>query len=356
MRYGLLLLLVSGLTLVGWTQPLSAASRKKLDNDIRYLVSRHNGYGDYGVAVVDHQGVVSQVKGEQAFPLASVFKLPLLLGILDRQSKNEFPSPSSVLTVSLTDQCIGSGRLKDQGVGATVSVQKACELMMSISDNTATDLLFRKFGTEALDPWLHSLGYKSSQILLTNRQAWLLSLGQVPGWGKTTPESRIARWQKLDRTARLKLAADIERAASSMNLRQFQAIEDASFGTQTSRQDNELAAHLDNKMSAVDLAKMLIALDKGELLDAEHRRRALNILAGQKYHSRLPKKLAPSTQIYHKTGTLSGVRNDAGLLYPQGRQEGVAVVFLSQDLASGASGKADALAAQIAKLVEQAYR
>ena len=91
-------------------------------------------------------------------------------------------------------------------------------------------------------------------------------------------------------------------------------------------------------------------------MDAEHRRRALNILAGQKYHSRLPKKLAPSTQIYHKTGTLSGVRNDAGLLYPQGRQEGVAVVFLSQDLASGASGKADALAAQIAKLVEQAYR
>ena len=356
MRYGLLLLLVSSLTLVGWSQPLSAASRKKLDNDIRYLVSRHNAYGDYGVAVVDHQGVVSQVKGDQAFPLASVFKLPLLLALLDGQAKNEFPSPSSVLSVSLSDQCIGSGRLKDQGVGASVSVQRACELMMSISDNTATDLLFRQFGTDALDPWLHNLGYKSSQIILTNRQAWLLSLGKVPGWGKTTPEARIARWQKLDRAARLRLAKDIEQSASAMSLGQFQAIEDASLGTQTSRQDNELAANLDNKMSALDLANMLIALDKGELLNTAQRRQALNIMAGQKYHTRLPKKLAASTQVFHKTGTLSGVRNDAGLLYTQGRDKGVAVVFLSQDLAPGASGKTDALAAQIAKLVEQAYR
>lgn len=336
-------------------QPLSSASRKKLDNDIRYLVSQHRGYGDFSVAVVDEQGTVSQVSGQTPFPLASVFKLPLLLAILKGQEKGTFPGPSSLLTVTTSDQCIGSGRLSKSGLGATVSVDKACRLMMSISDNTATDLLFRRFGTSKLDPWLHGQGYKSSKILLTNRQAWLLSLGRVPGWGKTSPETRVAKWEKLNRDGQLKLALGIERYAANLSLRKFQAIENASTGTQSGAQDKMLAARLDNKMSALDLAKLLMALDQGNLLSDKKRSQALSILAGQRYHTRLPSKLSPSTDIYHKTGTLSGVRDDAGLLYMKNRNDGVAVVFLSQNLAPGASKKADNLAARIAKLVEKAY-
>jgi beta-lactamase class A len=349
-----LILLFSTQAVLG--QDLTPAARKKLDNDVRYLVSQQSAYGDIAVAVVDSKGVVSQVNGNRPFPLASVFKLPILVATLKKQEDGSFPSSGSLLTVSTNDQCIGSGRLKKQGVGATVSVNKAMRLMMSVSDNTATDLLFRKLGCQNLDPWLKKHGYKSSEILLTNRQAWLLSLGKVPGWGKTTPEQRVKHWERLDRAGRLALAKKIESSAQNMTLSKFQAIENASTGTQTAAQDNLLAARLDNKMSALDLARLLIDLDEGRVLNGASRRTAFDILAGQKYHSRIPAKLSSSTDVYHKTGTLSGVRNDAGLLFTKNADSGVAVVFLSQDIRPGAGSKMDRVAAQIGKLVETAYQ
>ena len=101
------------------------------------------------------------------------------------------------------------------------------------------------------------------------------------------------------------------------------------------------------------VAKMLAALESGKLLGTSGRERALDIMAGQKYHTRLPAKLRPSTVVYHKTGTLSGIINDAGLIYPDANGSGVAVVFLSQNVTSESA--AESLAAQVAKTVEQAY-
>lgn len=336
--------------------PLSEQASQKLNNDIRYLVGQHKNHGRIAVAVVDRHKTHVAINSASAYPLASVFKLPLLVAILSAQEKDAFPSPSSQLTVSLSDQCIGSGQLSNSGVGARVSVDKACRLMMSVSDNTATDLLFRKFGEAKLDPVLHSWGFKSSEIILTNRQAWLLSLGKVPGWAKTTPWQRIKNWTSLSREQQLAKAAAIEEAASSMTLSRFQQIENESLGSQTEAQDRELAARLDNKMSALDLAKLLVSVDEGKILDSSSRKRFLSILAGQKYHTRLPRNLSAQSDIYHKTGTLSGVRNDAGLLYCSGQTEGVAIVFLTQGVSSSSDGKIDRLAGQVAKLVEQAYR
>ena len=350
MRKRLFKIAVAALLLAtpSWAQPLG-----KLDNDLRYLVGRYAKHGDFAIAVVDSEGVKASINSKNAYPLASVFKLPLLLAIISAQEAGTFPSSGSYLTISTSDQCIGSGSLARRGVGAKVTVDEACRLMMSVSDNTATDVLFRKFGEENLDPKLSAWGYKSSEILLTNRQAWLLSLGKVPGWGTTAPEARVSRWKALSRAQRLAKGQEIERAAAEMSLSAFQRIEDGSLGSQTAAQDRLLAAQLDNKMSALDLAKMLAALESGKLLGTSGRERALDIMAGQKYHTRLPAKLRPSTVVYHKTGTLSGIINDAGLIYPDSNGSGVAVVFLSQNVTSESA--AESLAAQVAKTVEQAY-
>lgn len=331
----------------------SAQTPDKLDNELRYLVGRYAKHGDFAVAVVDRQGVRAAVNAKSPYPLASVFKLPLLVGILADQDAGKFPSDGTSLTITTSDQCIGSGSLGGRGVGAKVSVAEACRLMMSISDNTATDVLFRKYGEEKLDTVLHGWRFSSAAILLTNRQAWLLSLGKVPGWGPTSPEQRVQKWKALSRLQKLAKAREIEQSAAGMSLSAFQAIENASLGTQTGAQDRFLAAALDNKMSALDLANMLSKIDRGGILSSGSKARLLEIMAGQKYHSRLPAKLASSTTIYHKTGTLSGISNDAGLMYVDGQQGGIAVVFLSQNVTSESA--ADALAAQVAKTVEKAY-
>lgn len=331
----------------------AAQSPETLDNDLRFLVGRYAKHGSFGVAVVDHQGVRAAINARSAYPLASVFKLPLLVAVLAAQDDGNFPSGATPLTIGLSDQCIGSGTLAKRGVGAQVTVDEACQLMMSISDNTATDLLFRKYGEAKLDQTLAGWGFKSSSILLTNRQAWLLSLGQVPGWGPTTPQQRVERWKALQRAQKLTKASEIEKAAANLSLSAFQRIEDASLGTQTAAQDRLLAAELDNKMSALDLATMLVRVDQGQILSDGSKARLLNIMAGQKYHTRLPAKLSGGTRIYHKTGTLSGIINDAGIMYVGSSPDGVAVVFLSQNVTSESA--AESLAAQVAKVVQDAY-
>lgn len=331
----------------------AVAAGDKLDNDLRYLVGRYSKYGSFAVAVVDESSVRSAINASSAYPLASVFKLPLLVAIKAEQAKGKFPSMQEQLTVSISDQCIGSGSLAKEGVGAKVTVNRACRLMMGISDNTATDLLFRAYGTSKLDPELHSWGYRSSQIILTNRQAWLLSLGKVPSWPATTPQERIDLWDKLDRKQRLAKCQEIERGAKALSLTDFQRIEDSSKDSQSSAEDNKLASSLDNKMSALDLAKLLVDLDSGKLVGKIGRDNILDILAEQKFHSRLPRGLMPTTAIYHKTGSLSGIVNDAGLLFFPGREKGVAVVFLSQNITNEAA--AERLAAEVAKVVEKAY-
>jgi beta-lactamase class A len=349
----LLLAATLWLALPALAQPLAQAAADKLDNDLRFLVGRYAKHGDFAVAVVDSNGVRAAINARSPYPLASVFKLPLLLSILSAQEAGHFPSMETTLTVGQSDQCIGSGSLVHRGLGAQVTVDEAARLMMSVSDNTATDLLFRKYGEEKLDGKLASWGFKSSQILLTNRQAWLLSLGQVPGWGKTTPEARVQKWKALSREQKLARAAEIERAAADLTLSGFQRLEDASLGSQSEAQDRLLAAQLDNKISALDLARMLAALDAGKLLSESGKQTALDIMAGQKYHTRLPARLSSGTTIYHKTGTLSGIVNDAGLIYVPGRESGIAVVFLSQNVTN--EGAAESLAAQVAQAVEQAY-
>lgn len=351
-------LMVSALLLsaLGWTPTAGwAQTPEKLDNDLRYLVGRYAKHGDFAVAVVDGGGTKAAINAKSAYPLASVFKLPLLVAILAAQEDGSFPADSASLTITTSDQCIGSGNLAKRGVGATVSVGEAARLMMSISDNTATDILFRRYGEGKLDTVLRGWGLASSNIVLTNRQAWLLSLGQVPGWGKTTPQERVRNWTALHREQKLSKASEIEKAASQLTLTAFQRIEDASLGSQSAAQDRMLAARLDNAMSALDIATMLIKIDKGELLSASSRQRLWQIMAGQRYHSRLPAKLQASTVIYHKTGTLAGVINDAAIMYPNGvNRPGVAVVFLSQNVTSESA--AEALSNQVAKIVETAYR
>lgn len=350
MRRNLEAWLLAALILAG---PAIAQTPEKLEGNLRALVGRYAKHGDFAVAVVDHTGVRAAINAKSPYPLASVFKLPLLVGILAGQDSGTFPSGGTALTISQSDQCIGSGKLAKRGVGARVTVDEACQLMMSISDNTATDVLFRKFGEEKLDPLLAKWGFPSASILLTNRQAWLLSLGQVPGWGKTTPEQRVQKWTALNREQKLSKAAEIEKAAANLTLAAFQSIEDSSLGTQSQAQDRMLAAKLDNKMSALDLATLLARIDKGQILSSQSRDRLWDIMAGQAYHTRLPAKLDDGTVIYHKTGTLSGIVNDAGILYVNGDTEGVAVVFLSQNVTSESA--AESLAGQVAKMVEDAY-
>nr|WP_281358888.1 serine hydrolase [Flexivirga aerilata] len=109
-------------------------------------------------------------------PLASMVKLFVLVAVAEavRSDRLRWSQP---LTLQATDAAAGSGSLIGRAPGSTVTVQEAARLMMQISDNTATDLLIRTLGQDALAKAVVSTGHshpdRLSPFITIRQDMWL---------------------------------------------------------------------------------------------------------------------------------------------------------------------------------------
>ncbi|WP_162449987.1 serine hydrolase [Phytoactinopolyspora mesophila] len=114
----------------------------------------------------------------------------------------------------------------------------------------------------------------------------------------------------------------------------------------------------DNVTTADDQALLLDLLTGTQLLSEDARRLALDILGRQQFNDRMPARLGPDIVCRHKTGELSGVRHDVGILEFDGRQ--VVLAALSSELADpathsvGTGVAADVIGAAAQAVVENA--
>lgn len=348
----LLLLLLSAPALAAPSE-----REKKLANDVRWLVNQHAQHMRTGVALIHlPSGERVEVDAKAPYPLASVFKLPIMIELARQMQQGEGSlSLETQLVVKESDKCIGSGTLKNVANGTRVSVNRCIELMETISDNTATDMLFKKIGTGSVNRTMHGWGFKSADIFMTNRQAWLLSLGLGPGLTDLEPMAMARRWLSWGREQRHQAADQVGQLYDDLSLREFQRLEDISRANNTHAEDVVVAAAMDNLCSPADMAGLLADLERGKLLDARWTDYCLDVLGRQQYNTRLPSRLPSGVRVYHKTGTLAGIRNDAGIIDLGGGESLVAVVF-TRDLAAGREGLADRLIGQVARLAYDRYR
>ncbi|QFG69381.1 serine hydrolase [Ornithinimicrobium pratense] len=116
--------------------------------------------------------------GGEARPTGSVFKLLVLAGLVDAVEAGEL-AWADELEITDAVKSLPSGILQDRETGSTVSVQEAAELMISISDNTATDLLIAAVGQDRLRSSAEQAGVDPDRVtpLQTTRELFIL------GWG-----------------------------------------------------------------------------------------------------------------------------------------------------------------------------
>jgi beta-lactamase class A len=80
--------------------------------------------------------------GDEVAPLGSVFKLSVLGALADAIDAGALTWDDE-LTIEEADRSLPTGELQDR-VGGTTTVREAATLMVSLSDNTATDLLIHE--------------------------------------------------------------------------------------------------------------------------------------------------------------------------------------------------------------------
>ena len=103
------------------------------------------------------------VREEEAYLAASVIKFPLYLHILAEAEKGNL-SLSEKLRISEEDKMPGCGALKMMTGELDVDIAALCRLMITISDNTATNVLIRRCGMDAVNEGFREMGLKQTVL------------------------------------------------------------------------------------------------------------------------------------------------------------------------------------------------
>ncbi|MEP6846310.1 MAG: serine hydrolase [Panacibacter sp.] len=181
----------------------------KLQQEIQNLLMGFKG--DIGVFVHDlkHNKIVA-INADTIFPTASIVKMPILAGIMQRIENNQL---SYHQRFTYTDSLFydeGDDILASFKDSATIELSKLLLLMLTTSDNTASLWLQGLAGGgKRINEILDSLGFKDTRV--NSRTPGREVDRSKYGWGQTTPREivdfigRIAKNQMLSKTASEKM-------------------------------------------------------------------------------------------------------------------------------------------------------
>ena len=254
--------------------------------DARALRERIEGIvarvdGTIGVAVKELAGGVDVlVNADEPYPTASVMKVPILFelyrqaeaGTVDLDRRVEFTREHLVP---------GSGVLQDLAFGLQPTVKDLATLMIVVSDNAATDMVLDLIGIDALARTLRDLGLERTTLPMSVRQLLYSMVGMDP----TNPEHTYDLF--------------VERARAG----------------QIDWDSRALAEQDNNLTTPREMNRLLENIERRETLGEDSCAAMIDIMKRQKITDRIPLHLPPGTPVAHKTGSLRGVRNDAGIVY-----------------------------------------
>jgi beta-lactamase class A len=224
----------------------------------------------------------------------STIKVPLMIEAFEQIKAGKF-ALSDKYTFAAEESRGGTGIIRSLQPGAVLTVKDLLTLMIIVSDNTATDVIYRMVGgPDAVNRRMDAMGLKITRSQTIARD-WFAALREAP------------------------------------TVEQFYREGKHPFGLSTPR----------------EMGKLLEMMERGQLVDKPSSDLMLEMMRGQLYRTRLPRFIT-SYRIPHKTGDfLPYVADDVGMLEGPGRTI-VMSVFTGNHFGSG-----DALEEAIGRIAEQ---
>lgn len=177
----MLLLLLSLLT---FSKPHAQKRDRKLERSIEALIQNFNG--NIGVYVKNlKNGKTVAINADTVFPTASMVKIPILIGLMDKINKGELAYHQEVV---YRDSLLYAGvdilgSFKDT---EKIELSKVMMLMLTMSDNTASLWLQSLAGTGTrINAILDSMGFSKTRV--NSRTPGREEARDTYGWGQTSP-------------------------------------------------------------------------------------------------------------------------------------------------------------------------
>jgi len=259
----------------------------RLGNEIVRLAESAGGVVGVGAVHIETGREIHMNKGIP-FPMASTYKVPVAVQIFTLIDRGE-RSLGDMITVEQTDLHPGSGTLSRlfDDPGVILSLHNLIELMLLISDNSATDMVMREAGgSAAVTERMRALGCDG----ITVDRPTLLLIGDWIGVKGLQEEKPISNKEFRELSA---MVTDEEReyAAEAFN------------------RDTRDTSTPD------DMAKLLAMIWNKEILSEESSTLLIDIMRRcDTGRGRIKGILPRETVVYHKTGTIGQTLNDVGII------------------------------------------
>jgi beta-lactamase class A len=261
-------------------QPQQQTPLQRLEASIQRTTRSVNATWGIYVKSLD-TGEQIAIDADRQMETMSTIKIPLMVEVFEQIKAGRFKLTDKY-TFAETDVEPGTGTIQRMDYGAVMTVKDLITMMIIVSDNTATEVLYRMVGgIEPVNARMQALGLKTTRAV------------NVPS--KWFPALRAAPTTE-----------------------QFYRDGKFPFGLSTAR----------------EMGTLLEMMERGTLVDKPSSDLMLRIMRGQLYRTRIPRYVTGYT-IPHKTGDfLPYVGDDVGMLEAPGRTI-VLSVFTGNHFGSG---------------------
>ena len=242
---------------------LSAQTNTALDQAIKAKIAGFPGKVSLYAKNLD-TGETYSLEGDQPVRTASTIKLPIMIECFAEASTSKHKL-NELLVITAGEKVSGSGILQDLSDGTQLQLQDMILLMITLSDNTATNLILNLIGGNAVNARMADLGLKNTRVMR-----------KILGDGnklKPTPSGITGEGAKP---------------------------ENKKWGI--------------GRSSPQEMVTLLEKLYRGELISKQASAAMIEILKKQRDHSGIGRDLK-DTVIANKSGALDALRSDVGIVY-----------------------------------------
>jgi beta-lactamase class A len=138
-------------------------------------------------------GEALSLRGDEKFPSASLIKVSILVALLEEveQGRMQLDERSTMIA---RDRVGGSGILKHMQPGSDPTIEDLAWLMITLSDNTATNLLLDKLDIATVGAKMEALGLPRSKVhskTFRRQTSIAMDSSALYGFGVATPDEMV---------------------------------------------------------------------------------------------------------------------------------------------------------------------
>lgn len=233
--------------------PAQELDTTALRGELEERIGRHRGRVHLALTDAATGRELLSIRGDEPVASASLVKVPLLVEVF-HQAEHGALALDDPLVLLEADKQPGSGILQYLDAPHRLTVRDAATLMITLSDNTATNLLIDKVGIRSVWERMEALGLPRTKLhskTFLRATSVAMDSSEVYGLGVTT---------------------------------------------------------------ASEFARLLGLIHRGEAVSPEASAAMKEMLARQFYEEGIPRHLPGEVAVAHKTGALSDARHDCGIV------------------------------------------